>query len=80
MFGVPHDDYGEAVVAVVVERIGAQFDEADAIGALKVNLAGYKVPKRILVINEIPVNSMGKVQKSRLRDRFNDLFGYRTTA
>ena len=80
VFGVPHDDYGEAVVAVVVERIGAQFDEADAIGALKVNLAGYKVPKRILVINEIPVNSMGKVQKSRLRDRFNDLFGYRTTA
>ena len=80
VFGVPHDDYGEAVVAVVVEKDGAQFDEADAIDALKVKLAGYKVPKRMLVIDEMPFNSMGKVQKSRLRDRFNDLFGCRTSA
>ncbi len=70
VFGVPHPDFGEAVTAVVVPRNGARLSEPDLIGALKRELANYKVPKRIVVIDDLPRNAMGKVQKNVLRERY----------
>jgi malonyl-CoA/methylmalonyl-CoA synthetase len=68
--GVPHPDFGEAVVAVV---IGAG-DEAMLIAACRQQLAPYKAPKRIIFLEELPRNAMGKVQKNLLRERFGALF------
>ena len=71
VFGVPHPDFGEAVTAAVVLAPGSVIDEARVIGQLRERLANYKVPKRILVVDELPRNNMGKVQKNRLRERWS---------
>ncbi|WP_372785453.1 AMP-binding protein [Phenylobacterium sp.] len=68
--GVPHPDFGEGVVAVV---IGAG-DEAALIAACRAQLAPYKSPKRIVFVDDLPRNAMGKVQKNLLRERFGSLF------
>jgi len=73
--GVPHPDFGEAVVAVVTARSGASLDEAALVAALKQGIAGFKVPKRVIVVDELPRNAMGKVQKALLRDKHRALFG-----
>jgi malonyl-CoA/methylmalonyl-CoA synthetase len=65
--GVPHADFGEGVLAVVVPLVGATLDDQALIATLKERLAGYKVPKRILLADELPRNAMGKVQKNLLR-------------
>ena len=67
--GVPHPDFGEAVVAVVTGRPGG-----DVVAALRDRLAGFKLPKHVEVVDELPRNAMGKVQKNLLRDRFAALF------
>ena len=54
----------------MVPRAGAQVDEAAVIAALKARIAGFKVPKRVHVVAELPRNTMGKVQKNLLRERF----------
>jgi len=72
--GVPHPDFGEAVIAVVVARNGAAPDPASLIGALKAQIANFKVPKRIFVVDALPRNAMGKVQKKALRDAHAALF------
>ncbi len=69
VIGVPDPDFGEAVVAVVVPRPGSTLTEAEIISALKGEIAGFKVPKRVIFASELPRNAMGKVQKSALRDR-----------
>jgi malonyl-CoA/methylmalonyl-CoA synthetase len=74
VFAVPHPDFGEAVAAVVALKPGASFDEATAIAAAKTSLAAYKVPKRILVVDEIPRNHMSKVLKAELRAQYRNLF------
>ena len=74
VFGVPHPDFGEAVVAVVESSAPAPFDESACIGYLKTELAAYKVPKRILAVESIPRNELGKVAKAALRERYRDLF------
>lgn len=71
VFGVPHADYGEAVAAAVVPKPGATIEPAAVVGALKSRLANYKVPKRVVVVAELPRNAMGKVQKALLRERFS---------
>jgi len=72
--GVPHPDFGEAVVAVVTARAG-QLPAPDAlILALKDRIAGFKVPKRVIVQAELPRNAMGKVQKKLLREQYAGLF------
>jgi malonyl-CoA/methylmalonyl-CoA synthetase len=72
--GVPHPDFGEAVVAVVVARPGATVDPAATIAALKSQIANFKVPKQVFVVPELPRNAMGKVQKNVLRDQHKGLF------
>jgi malonyl-CoA/methylmalonyl-CoA synthetase len=69
--GVPHPDFGEAVTAVVVPSLPElPPSEADILEALKRRLANFKVPKRVHVVEELPRNAMGKVQKNVLRDRY----------
>lgn len=73
--GVPHPDFGEAVVAVAMRRPGRDDVTADRVAAVcKEELANYKVPKRIFFIDELPRNAMGKVQKNLLRDEHKGLF------
>jgi malonyl-CoA/methylmalonyl-CoA synthetase len=72
--GVPHPDFGEAVVAVVVPRAGAAVDGEAVVASLKARIANFKVPKRVFVEPELPRNAMGKVQKNLLRDRHRGLF------
>jgi malonyl-CoA/methylmalonyl-CoA synthetase len=74
VFGVPHPDFGEGVTAAVVLKAGAVLSETQIIEALQTRLARYKVPKRILLIDELPRNIMGKVQKNALRETFATLY------
>ena len=74
VFGLPHPDFGEAVAAAVVVKPGALTDEATLIGNLKGKLAGFKLPKRLFFVEELPRNAMGKVQKNELRQRYNGSF------
>jgi len=70
VIGLPHPDFGEQVTAVVVREAGATGPtEQSVIGTLKADLAGFKVPKQVFFADELPRNSMGKVQKSVLRER-----------
>ena len=70
VIGLPHPDFGEQVTAVVVREPGADMPtEQSVIDTLKQELAGYKVPKRVCFAEELPRNSMGKVQKSVLREQ-----------
>jgi len=72
--GVPHPDFGEGVVAVVVPRPGASLDGAAIAAALKGRIANFKVPKQVYVVAELPRNAMGKVQKNLLREQHRGLF------
>jgi malonyl-CoA/methylmalonyl-CoA synthetase len=72
--GVPHPDFGEAVVAVVVRKPGVDVDSADIVAQLKKKIANFKVPKRVFVSDELPRNAMGKVQKAVLRETHKALF------
>jgi malonyl-CoA/methylmalonyl-CoA synthetase len=74
VFGVPHPDFGEAVVAVLVPRPGTAPDPAATIAALKSRIAHFKVPKQVFVVPELPRNAMGKVQKNLLREQHRGLF------
>jgi malonyl-CoA/methylmalonyl-CoA synthetase len=75
VFGVPHPDLGEAVAAAVVLQPAAAMTEADVIAAVRVRLARYKVPRRVLFVDELPRNTMGKVQKNLLRTAYSSLYG-----
>jgi malonyl-CoA/methylmalonyl-CoA synthetase len=76
VIGVPHPDFGEAVVALIVGDAGG---EADLIAALRAHLAGYKLPKRVIAVEALPRNAMGKVEKARLRTAYRDLFSAAAT-
>jgi malonyl-CoA/methylmalonyl-CoA synthetase len=75
VIGIPHPDFGEAVTAVVVGRPGHALTEAEIIGALKQEIANFKVPKRVHFVDSLPRNAMGKVQKSLLREMFSNPSG-----
>jgi len=77
VIGVPHPDFGEAVVAVVVPEPGVRIGEAEIQAALADKLASFKRPKRVFLVPELPRNTMGKVQKNVLRERYRDLFATR---
>jgi malonyl-CoA/methylmalonyl-CoA synthetase len=72
--GVAHPDFGEAVVAVIKPAHALGMTEERLRTALRGSLAAFKIPKRVLFIDELPRNAMGKVQKTRLRERYRDLF------
>ena len=72
VFGVPHPDFGEGVTAAVVVR--GTLSEEQLLVQLKQRLAGYKCPKRVLFVAELPRNTMGKVQKNVLRDQYAGLY------
>jgi malonyl-CoA/methylmalonyl-CoA synthetase len=67
VIGLPHVDFGEAVTAVVVPEPGVVLDEAEIIRTLKIKLASFKCPKRVFIVEALPRNAMGKVQKNVLR-------------
>jgi len=71
---VPHPDFGEGVVAVVVRKPGASLEAATLIGELKAKIANFKVPKQLFIVDELPRNAMGKVQKNLLREQHKGLF------
>jgi malonyl-CoA/methylmalonyl-CoA synthetase len=74
VIGIAHPDFGEAVVAVVVRQPGRDdVTETGLIAKLKEKIAGYKVPKRVFFVPELPRNTMGKVQKNLLRERYAQL-------
>jgi acyl-CoA synthetase (AMP-forming)/AMP-acid ligase II len=68
VIGLPHERWTEAITAVVVPKPGETVDPAALIAALKQRLDGYKVPKSVIVADELPKTSTGKIQKNRLRD------------
>jgi malonyl-CoA/methylmalonyl-CoA synthetase len=72
--GVPHPDFGEVGVAIVIPKAGAEIDSDKLMATLKSQLANFKIPKRCFVVRELPRNTMGKVQKNLLRDQHRALF------
>ncbi|MCA1401315.1 malonyl-CoA synthase [Bradyrhizobium sp. BRP56] len=74
VIGVPHADFGEGVTAVLVCSKGADVSEASVLKALDGRLAKFKMPKRVFVVDELPRNAMGKVQKNILRDTYKDIY------
>lgn len=74
VIGVPHPDFGEAVTAVVVAKPGVKLDGEAMIAAIKEKIANYKVPKKVYVVEALPRNAMGKVQKNVLRELFQNSF------
>ena len=74
VIGIAHPDFGEGVTAVVARKGDATLTEAGVIGALKDRLAAYKLPKRVLFVDDLPRNAMGKVQKALLRETYKDLY------
>ena len=73
--GVPHPDLGEGVVAVVTAKKGAALDGAALLAGIRDKLARFKQPRHVAVLDELPRNTMGKVQKNVLRQQFKDVFG-----
>jgi malonyl-CoA/methylmalonyl-CoA synthetase len=74
LVGVPHPDFGEVGVAVVIPKPGATLDGEAIISQLKGRLANFKIPKRCFIVGELPRNTMGKVQKNLLREQHRGLF------
>ncbi|HEY5791547.1 MAG TPA: malonyl-CoA synthase [Gammaproteobacteria bacterium] len=74
VIGVPHPDFGEGVTAVVVRDGSAEIDEQGVLDALAGELARFKQPKRVYFVDELPRNTMGKVQKNQLREAYQGTF------
>ena len=74
LVGVPHPDFGEVGVAVVIAKPGVALDADAIVATLKAQLANFKIPKKCFVVAELPRNTMGKVQKNLLRDQYKGLF------
>jgi malonyl-CoA/methylmalonyl-CoA synthetase len=70
VIGLPDSDFGEAVTAVVVLKTGASLTSREIIQSLKLNLASFKCPKRVIIVDALPRNTMGKVQKNFLRQTY----------
>ena len=74
VIGVPHADFGETVLGLVVPRKGETPDLDAAMRTVTASLARFKHPRKLIIIDELPRNTMGKVQKNVLRERYADLF------
>ena len=71
VIGLNDEDLGEKVVAIIVSSEELTLDEKEVIAEIKSQLAGFKVPKEVKFIKQLPRNTMGKVQKNILRDTFS---------
>jgi malonyl-CoA/methylmalonyl-CoA synthetase len=74
VIGLPHADFGEAVTALLVSNGSTPITEEYVLQALRPRLARFKQPKRVLLIDSMPRNAMGKVQKEKLRQQYRDLY------
>lgn len=74
VFAIPHPDFGEAVGAAVTLRPSATLTALSIIASLRTQLAGFKTPKRVYILDELPRNAMSKVQKALLREKYRDAF------
>ena len=74
VFGVAHADFGEGVTAAIVPRPGAALTEQAILAALSSRLARFKAPKRVIIVETLPRNAMGKVQKAALREAYKDIY------
>ncbi|MGL4324693.1 MAG: malonate--CoA ligase [Beijerinckiaceae bacterium] len=74
VIGIAHKDFGEGVTAVVVRQKGASLTEKQIMSQLEQRLAKFKLPKRIIFVDDLPRNTMGKVQKNVLRDNYAAIF------
>src|ERR1700704_2432470 len=74
VIGVPHADFGEGVTAVVVRHPGSEVSEASVLKGLDGQLAKFKMPKRVFIVEDLPRNTMGKVQKNVLRETYKDIY------
>jgi malonyl-CoA/methylmalonyl-CoA synthetase len=74
VIGLPHKDFGEGVTAIVVPVKGAELSEKAILASIENRLAKFKQPKRVIVLDELPRNTMGKVQKNVLREMYRDLY------
>jgi len=72
--GLPHQDFGEGVTAFVVAKPGAEITEAGIMAAMGGQLAKFKLPKRVIVLKQLPRNTMGKVQKNLMRKEYAGLY------
>ncbi len=70
VIGVPHADFGEGVIAIVVVETGFKLVEQEVVATLRKRLANFKNPKRLFFVPQLPRNSMGKVQKNSLRQQY----------
>ena len=73
VIGLPHPDFGEGVVAVIVREKGSTIDENAVMAGLNGRLARFKLPKRVIFVDELRRNTMGKVQKNLLREHYKDM-------
>jgi malonyl-CoA/methylmalonyl-CoA synthetase len=74
VFAIPHPDFGEAVAAAVTLQSGSTLTPDTIIAALRTQLAAFKTPKRVYVLEELPRNAMSKVQKAVLREQYKNEF------
>lgn len=74
VIGVPHPDFGEAVIAVIVTGNGAEINADKVRAHLEGKLAKFKQPKKVFIVSALPRNTMGKVQKKNLREKYTDIF------
>jgi malonyl-CoA/methylmalonyl-CoA synthetase len=74
VIGCPHPDFGEGVTAVVVVKPGATITAASIATTLEQRLAKFKLPKQVFIVQDLPRNTMGKVQKNLLRDTYKDIY------
>jgi malonyl-CoA/methylmalonyl-CoA synthetase len=74
VIGCPHKDFGEGVTAVIVKQPGAALDERGVQKALDGRLAKFKLPKAVMFVDALPRNTMGKVLKNELRERYKDIY------
>ena len=74
VIGVAHPDFGEGVTGIVVPDGSEELDPEALLDGLAGSLAKFKRPKRIFVVDELPRNAMGKVQKNALRDRYTNIY------
>ena len=74
VIGVPHPDFGEGVTAIIVKDVAHDLDEQAIVKALDGRLAKFKLPKRVIFVEDLPRNTMGKVLKEVLRRQYGSIY------